>query len=182
MNNKKAFEYWLLEELESEMGKTIRCNTMTTIQKLLSEFTWLAACEFKDKLNSYMSATQCVHQEALDVEEGFDGVICRKHLKILELEDQVKNKSEYIFKLKEELRGVNPFTGCKCKLYEETARVNLENSLKKAEERRDWLQGEFNKLTKATEEIMYQFKRYTESSSEDVKSDIKNKYFPMSTL
>jgi hypothetical protein len=154
--NQKAFEVFM----KSDEGQDTRYLTYSEDG---AELGFLAGCEYKDKKYSYMSATQCVHQEALDVEEGFDGVICRKHLKILELE--------------KELKGVNPFTGCKCKLYEETARVNLEAQLKKAEDRRDFLQREYNKLLEAAEDIMYQFKRYTESSSDMVKDDIKKKYF-----
>ena len=54
-------------------------------------------CDYKDKKYSYLSATQCVHQEALSVEEGHNGVICRKQLRIVELEGMIETQGQNLF-------------------------------------------------------------------------------------
>lgn len=44
-----------------------------------------------------------------------------------------------ISQLENQLRGVNPFTGCKCRLYEETLMTNLESQIVKLKESNDYL-------------------------------------------
>jgi len=87
--NKKAFDIFI----KSEEGS--HCFHLTYSEDA-AEIGFLAGCEFKDNKYSSLSANQCIHPEALDVEEGIDGVVCRKHLRILELEAKIRELKDRI--------------------------------------------------------------------------------------
>lgn len=84
--NEKEWNSFLERQLARAPTDELRQDLLALAE--FGKYCFMRACKFKDDIYFYMSATQCVHEESLTVEEGHDGVICRKHLKIQKLEEK----------------------------------------------------------------------------------------------
>jgi hypothetical protein len=135
--NKKGFEDHVKKHPETYLG-------LHPITKNRDESLWLLACTFKDSKYFELSANQCVHPTSLDAEEGVDGVICRKHLRITELEKELFQQK---FNNKHNLSIDSEVSNKIIELEDKLSTV--EHQRDKAENRRDWLQREISSILEA---------------------------------